>query len=93
VVPNKVFDALAAARPVITADTPAAREALTHCDTAWLCPAGDAQALAHAITKLQHDEALRIDLAHRGHVLFRAEFSIDAIARSLSSAVRDVLAR
>ncbi len=41
VIPNKVFDALAAARAVITGDTPAAREVLTHADTAWLCPPGD----------------------------------------------------
>jgi glycosyltransferase involved in cell wall biosynthesis len=93
VIPNKVFDALAAARPVITADTAAAREALTHADTAWLCPAGDAEAVADAIVRLQGDGALRTQIAQRGHVLFRAEFSIDAIARSLTSTLTEVLDR
>ena len=67
VIPNKVYDALAAARPVITADTTAAREALTHRDTAWLCRPGDAEALADAITQLHHDVALRTEMAQRGH--------------------------
>jgi glycosyltransferase involved in cell wall biosynthesis len=93
VIPNKVFDALAAARPVITADSVAAREALTHLDTAWLCPPGDAEALADAIGALERDPALRDDLARRGHVLFRAEFSVDAIARHLTPVVSEVLAR
>ena len=90
VIPNKVFDALAAARPVITADSAAAREALTHLDTAWLCPPGDSEALADAIRAL-HDASLRDDLARRGHVLYRAEFSVDAIARQLAPIVSEVL--
>jgi glycosyltransferase involved in cell wall biosynthesis len=93
VIPNKVFDALAAARPVITADTSAAREALAHRDTAWLCPAGDPAALAEAIVELQRDPVLRFDLARRGNVLFRADFSLDAIARQLATNVTEVLAR
>ena len=45
VVPNKVYHAMAVGRPVITADTPAAREVLEHERTALLVPAGDAPAL------------------------------------------------
>ncbi len=40
VIPCKVFDALAMGKPIITADTPAARELLTHGDNALLCRAG-----------------------------------------------------
>ena len=42
VVPNKVFDALACGRPVVTADSDGAREWLRDGETALLTPAGDA---------------------------------------------------
>ena len=64
-VPNKVFDALACQRPVVTADTPAARECLLHGRDAWLCRAGDADALAEAIATLKADPGLRGRLAER----------------------------
>jgi glycosyltransferase involved in cell wall biosynthesis len=91
VIPNKVFDALAAERAVITADTPAAREALTHSVTAWLCPPGDPQALADSILALRSSPSTRTEIARRGHELFEREFCIDAIAADLTSVVLDVL--
>ena len=59
VVPNKVFQAMAVGRPVVTADTPGVRELLTHDKDALLVPAGDAAALAGALVRLAADEALR----------------------------------
>jgi glycosyltransferase involved in cell wall biosynthesis len=91
VIPNKVFDALAVARPVLTADTAAAREVLVHRDNAYLCPPGDAEALADAITALKLDESLRARLAERGHELFRQRFSIDALSRDVAAVVLDAL--
>ena len=41
VVPNKVWQAMAVGRPVVTADTPAVREVLEDGRTAVLVPAGD----------------------------------------------------
>jgi glycosyltransferase involved in cell wall biosynthesis len=49
VIPNKVFQVLAAGRPLITRDGPAARELLTDAAGATLIPAGDPQALAAAV--------------------------------------------
>ena len=91
VIPNKVFDALAIARPVVTADTPAAREAFTHRHDAWLCPPGDAAALAEALRVLRADDALRRDIADRGHELFLRQFSLEAVSRSLAALVLDSL--
>lgn len=93
VIPNKVFDALAVARPVVTADTPAAREVLTHGQDAWLCPAGDPEALADAFTALKADAPSRERLAQRGHQLFRERFSIDALARDVAGVMLDALGR
>jgi len=66
VIPNKVFQALACARPVVTADTPAARELLTDGADAILVPPGDAQALAGAVRRLAADAALAERVARAG---------------------------
>jgi glycosyltransferase involved in cell wall biosynthesis len=91
VIPNKVFDALAAGRPVLTADTPGARETLTHGSTAWLCPSGNGEAIADAIVELKRDPDLRRSLAENGHELFKARFSLDAITRDLGDIVRELV--
>jgi glycosyltransferase involved in cell wall biosynthesis len=62
VVPNKVHQAMAAGRPVVTADTAGAREVLTDGRDALLVPAGDAGALAAALRRLGGDPALRLRL-------------------------------
>jgi glycosyltransferase involved in cell wall biosynthesis len=91
VIPNKVFDALACARPVITADTPAAREALTHGRDAVLCRPGDPDALAHAIAALKADPDGRTRIAAAGHELFKRRFSLDALAADVARIVLDVI--
>ena len=63
VIPNKVFDALACERAVITGDTPAVRELLHPGDDVWVCPPGDPEALADSIVTLRHDNDLRRSIA------------------------------
>jgi glycosyltransferase involved in cell wall biosynthesis len=91
VIPNKVFDALACGRPVITADTPAAREALTHGKDAYLCPAGDRDALAEAVMSLKAEPGVRDRIAAAGHELFKRRFSLDALADDVARIVLDVV--
>lgn len=68
VVPNKVFQAMAAGRPVITADTPGIREVLTHGRDAVLVPAGEPAALAAALMSMaaDADARTRLGAAARG---------------------------
>ena len=75
VIPNKVFQALACARPVITADTPAARELLTHEADALLIPPGDANALAEAVRRLAGDGSLAARVAAAGRATYEARAS------------------
>ncbi|HXQ86377.1 MAG TPA: glycosyltransferase family 4 protein [Gaiella sp.] len=79
VIPNKVFQALACARPVVTADTPAARELLTDDTDAILVPPGDPEALAGAVRRLAADDALAERVARAGRETFEAHASEDVL--------------
>jgi glycosyltransferase involved in cell wall biosynthesis len=79
VIPNKVFQALACGAPVITADTPAARELLADAESALLVPPGDADALAAAVQRLASDGALRRSLAEGGHRAYAEQASEEVL--------------
>lgn len=70
VVPNKVYQAMAVGRPIITADTPGAREVLTDGQDALLVPAGDPGALAEAMIRLAGSPKLRSRLGENAHRRF-----------------------
>jgi glycosyltransferase involved in cell wall biosynthesis len=75
VIPNKAFQALACGTPLITADTPAARELLTDGDNALLVPPGDPHALADAIGRLVSDLELARRLAAAGRAAYEEKAS------------------
>jgi glycosyltransferase involved in cell wall biosynthesis len=79
VIPNKVFQALACARPVITADTPAARELLTDGADALLVPPGDPRALAGAVGRVAEDSGLAQRLAAAGRATYEATASEEVL--------------
>lgn len=83
VIPCKVFDALAMARPVITADTPAMAELLTDGRDALLVPPGDGAALAKAVEALADGPELRARVAAAGHDTFRTRCTAEAIGAAL----------
>ena len=89
VIPNKVFQALACGAPVVTGDTPAARELLTDEESALLVPPGDATALARALRRLVNDRALAQRLSAGGLATFRSHASQDV----LGARWRDLLER
>ena len=73
VVPNKVWQAAAAGRPVVTRDSPALREMLTPDEHCVAVPAADPAALAAALRALLDEPARgeRLGRAARAHVLER----------------------
>jgi glycosyltransferase involved in cell wall biosynthesis len=75
VIPNKAFQAIACAAPLITADTPAARELLVDDESALLVPPGDASALARAVRRLAADAGLGRRLAAAGRAAYEREAS------------------
>jgi len=86
VVPNKVFDALACGRPVVTADSVGAREWLRDGENALLTPAGDPVALAAALRRLL-DGDQRARLGREALALYRREFTPAAVAGDLVAAL------
>jgi glycosyltransferase involved in cell wall biosynthesis len=90
VVPNKLFECLAMARPVVTADTPAIRSAFD--GEVAVVPAGDPDALAAAIRRLLADEHGLRKLAEAGHERYVRDYSEAALAAQLRRHVDELLA-
>jgi glycosyltransferase involved in cell wall biosynthesis len=75
VIPNKAFQALACATPLVTAETPAAEELLVNHESALLVPPGDPEALAAALRALQADPELARRLGAGGRATYEAQAS------------------
>jgi len=75
VIPNKAFQALACGVPLVTADTPAARELLVDGEGALLVPPGDPAALAEAVRRLAVDRDLAQRIATGGHAAYERQAS------------------
>jgi len=81
VIPNKAFQALACATPLVTADTPAARELLVDGESALLVPPGDPEALAGALHRLAAEPELAQRLGAVGHAVYRERASEEVLGR------------
>jgi glycosyltransferase involved in cell wall biosynthesis len=75
VIPNKAFQALACGTPLVTADTPAARELLADERDALLVPPGDPTALAEAVRRVAGDPDLARALSAGGRRTFEEQAS------------------
>jgi len=79
VIPNKAFQALACGTPLVTADTPAARELLVDGESALLVPPADPDALARALRRLAQDPELAKRLSQGGRAAYEAHASEDVL--------------
>jgi glycosyltransferase involved in cell wall biosynthesis len=87
VIPNKVWQAMAAGRAVITADTPAAREVLEDGRSALLVPPGDPDALAGALIRLAGDPGLRARMGEAARAAYLSRGAPAAAAAPLRDAL------
>jgi glycosyltransferase involved in cell wall biosynthesis len=93
VIPGKAFLALAMGKPLITGDSPAARELLEDGKNALLCPMGSSDALADTILRLKRDALLRQRLGEEGRKLYQRQCQPKVIGSRLACLIRDILDR
>jgi glycosyltransferase involved in cell wall biosynthesis len=91
VIPNKAFQALACGAPLVTADTPAARELLADGQSALLVPAGDPEALAAAIRRLASDSELAVRIGAGGRAAYERAASEAVLGRRWRSLIEGLL--
>jgi len=86
VVPNKVYQALASQCPVITGDTPAARDILLRegLEGALLVPCASPTALAEAVLELSRSPQRCAKLAQDGFELYQRYYSSQVIGRQVA---------
>jgi glycosyltransferase involved in cell wall biosynthesis len=88
VIPNKAFQALACGTPLVTADTPAARELLRDGESALLVPPGDPAALAAALRRIPE---LGPALSAGGLAAYRAHAGEDVLGAHWRSLIESLL--
>ncbi len=90
VVPNKVYQGLAAGAAVVTSDTPAQRHILG--DAALYVPVGDPEALARTLRELQTDRILLQRQQQRALDFARHSLTPEAVTRELAALLRHAAA-
>ena len=93
VIPNKAYQALACGTPLVTADTPAARELLVDDESALLVPPGDPEALATAVRRLAGDAALARRIGAGGLGVYQEHASEAVLGEHWRGLVEQLVAR
>jgi glycosyltransferase involved in cell wall biosynthesis len=93
VIPNKAYQALACGTPLVTGDTPAARELLTDGVDGLLVPMGDARALADRIQRLASEPELAKRIGAAGRETYEARASEEVLGARWRALLEGLLAR
>ena len=91
VVPNKVFQIIAMAKPVIVNGGPAIREAgFVDGKNCIFAKPADPRSIADAILKLKDDGRLRKAIGKNAYLLYKKSFSPEKIAKNLIEMIKNM---
>ena len=90
---NKVVEALAVGKPLITGRNQPVQELLEHNKSALLVTRGDARALAEAILRLKNNKILRKRIAENGHAVFKRFCSLAVFSEKLKTVIEEVMSK
>lgn len=90
-IPVVLMEAAAMGLPLVSTDVSGIPEIVRDGETGCLVPAGDATALAEAITGLARNPSLRVSLGKNARALVEAEFSINVNATRLDSLFKETI--
>lgn len=91
VIPNKVFEALAMAKPILTGDSPAIRELLTPGHDVITCTMNDPQSLANAVKWCTESYPALLEIAQKGYETFKTKASPEIVAEILKQEITTAL--
>jgi glycosyltransferase involved in cell wall biosynthesis len=84
-VQNKIYEAMALARPVVSGDSPSVRQVFKHGESIFLCDRSNPESLASAIIQLYSDQLLRDAIAKQGYQEFIANYTLEKIGARFKS--------
>jgi glycosyltransferase involved in cell wall biosynthesis len=90
VIPNKVFQAVACGKPVITGDSPAIRELFTDKENILLCKNRDPQSLKNAILKLRDNKDLRNKISNNSYEIFKKNLDSINIGKAIINGIKNI---
>jgi glycosyltransferase involved in cell wall biosynthesis len=90
---NKIYEAFAMQKAVISGASPAMPTELVHGQHLYLCERGDPASLAEGIRLLKADPQLRLRLARQGYELFYRRFDTLHIGQDYAACLQRLLAR
>jgi len=90
---NKVIEAIAVKKPLITMRSRAVGELLSHGESVFFVEPGDARSLADGILKLKNDPGLGRRIAENGYLQSMRHCTIDAFAARMNEVVRKAASR
>jgi len=79
------------AKPVITGESPAVRQALTHDEQVYLCERENPDSLAEAIRTLEGNPELCQSLGQNGYRIYFDRYDMNHIGKTFSSHLQGLL--